>query len=154
MSKVNQKSVNISAPNLLTICVNYMEQGEIQGEFYHYYSEEPVAFSSVLELMRGMERLFDELVFPQASTKTRSFLGKGPEFLSGSGKKEKSVKWEELLSHKGKRGTFVTCVKFRQSSTWQGDFYWVERERKIFFSSALEFFRLLCQASSGDKGEV
>jgi len=146
MGQTNHKSVNISAPNLITICVNGMEQGELQGVFYHYYSEEPVFFDSILDLIRAMEKLFDDLVFPEASTRARSFFEKETEMVYKRGRKEKNVLWENLLSHKGTLGTFITCVKFRQRSTWQGEFYWKEKEEKVFFLSGLEFIRLLYQA--------
>ena len=146
MSQVNQRFVNISAPNLLTICINEVEAGELQGEFYHYYSEEPVPFFSVLDLVRSMEKLFDNLAFPQASTVLRSFLEQEKEEGVNSKRKDKMIPWEELLSHEGKKGTFITSVKFRQRSSWQGDFYFKEQERKEFFTSTLEFIRLLDQA--------
>lgn len=141
MNQGKQISVNISAPNLLTICVNGMENGEIQGQVYHFYSDEPVCFYSVLDLIRLMERIFDDLVFPQASTKSRSFFEKETEMVYRHERKEKTVLWEELLSHHGTMGTFITCVKFRQRSTWQGEILWKEKERKVFFSNALEFIR-------------
>ncbi|MBE5955373.1 MAG: hypothetical protein E7253_02860 [Lachnospiraceae bacterium] len=146
MNQVNQKAVNISAPNLVNICINGLEHGEIQGEVYHYYSEKPESFSSVVELIRTMEKLFDYLMFPQASTRIRSFWEKENEIYPRRKREDKQVSWEELLAHSGRIGTFITCVKFRQRSTWQGDFFWKEKEQKMFFSSALEFVRLLDQA--------
>ena len=146
MSRVNQRYVNISAPNLLVICVNNMEEGEIQGEFYHYYSEESVRFFSVLDLIRSMEKLFNDLAFPQASTRPRSFLEQRAEAFVDLKRKDKIIPWEELFAYTGKKGTFITCVKFRQRSAWQGEFFYKEQERKVFFSSTLEFIRLLEQA--------
>ena len=146
MSQANQISVNISAPNLITICVNGMEHGEVQGEFYHYFSEKPVEFYSILDLVRAMENLFDELVFPQASTKSRSFFEKEEELMFRQGRRDKMISSEELLSHRGMAGTFVTCVKFRQRSTWQGDFVWKEKGKKVFFENALEFIGLMMKA--------
>ena len=150
MSQTNQTTVNISAPNLLTICVNGREHGEIQGVFYHYFSEEPVVFHSILDLIRGMEDLFEELIFPQSSTKSRSFLEKEEILMFRQGRRDKEIGWDELLSHKGALGTFVTCVKFRQKSTWQGEFFWKEKGQKVFFLSALEFIRQLERAVNQD----
>ena len=146
MNQVSQNSVNISAPNLLTICVNDINEGDMQGEFYHYYSEKPVVFYSVLDLIRSMEKLFDDLAFPQASTRPRSLVEKRAEEDGEVNRKEKLIPWNELLSHTGKKGTFITCVKFRQRSSWQGEIFLKEQERKVFFSSTLEFIRLLDQA--------
>ena len=146
MNQINVRLVNISTPSLMTICVDSLEEGEIQGRLYHYYDEEPVVFESVLDLLREMEQLCDDIVFPQASTVSRSFFEKEQESFLKIKRKEKEVAWEKLLSQEGKKGTFITCVKFRQRSTWQGDFLWKEKEEKIFFSTALEFVRLLTQA--------
>ena len=151
MNQINKNAVNISAPNLINICVNGLEHGEIQGEFYHYYSKEPVAFQNILELVKAMEKLFDELVFPQASTRSRSFFEKAPENFYRPKREEKRVLWEELLDHSGIAGTFITCVKFRQSSTWQGDLYWKEQGEKMFFSSALEFIRLISRSVNAEQ---
>ena len=146
MSQVNQRFVNISAPNLITICVNDRKDGEIQGEFYHYYREEPVVFFGVLDLIRSMEALFDDLAFPQASTRPRSFLDQATKEFVRQKRKGKLISWEKLSDHSGGMGTFITCVKFRQRSSWQGEFFFKEQERKVFFSSTLEFIRLLNQS--------
>lgn len=141
--------VNISAPNLLSICVDGMENDEIQGRIYHYYGEEPVRFESVLQMVRIMDRIYDTLVFPQSSTESRSF-SKKRVVAAGAGnrgtKKEKQVSADSLLSQTGEIGTFVTNVKFRQCTTWQGEFFWKEKESKIFFNSTMEFVRRLDQA--------
>ena len=143
MSQIIQNSVGISAPNLLAICVNNAEYGEIQGEFYHYYDKEPIGFCSILELIREMERFFDDLAFPQTSNRGRSFLEKENEIPVDIKRKEKQILWEQLMNHSGRRGTFITSVKFRQRSAWQGEFFWKEKNEKISFSSALEFIRLI-----------
>lgn len=153
MSQINQRFVNISAPNLITICVNDRKEGEIQGEFYHYYSEEPIVFFSVLDLIRSMEALFDDLAFPQASTRPRSFLEQETKEFVHPKRKEKLISWEKLSDQSGKMGTFITCVKFRQRSSWQGDCYLKEQERKEFFSSTLEFIRLLDQTVEQEQKE-
>ena len=141
MSQTIQNSVGISAPNLITICVNNTEYGEIQGEFYHYYDKNPIVFHSVLELIREMERFFDDLAFPQTSNRGRSFLEK--EKPVDIKRKEKQILWEELMNHSGRKGTFITSVKFRQRSAWQGEFFWKEKDEKMSFSSALTFIRLI-----------
>ena len=146
MSQVKRYPVNISAPNLLSICVDGLENGEMQGRMYHYYGEEPEYFESVIQLIRKMDQLYDKLVFPQSSAETRSFLGKSPEPSSGREKKEKLISPDGLIAQKGKIGTFVTNVKFRQCTNWQGEFWWKEREEKVFFSSTLELVRLIDRA--------
>lgn len=152
MEQINKNPVNISSPNLINICIDGMEHCEIQGRFYTYYQEEPISFSGILELIWKMEQLFDDLSFPQASTKLRSFSGK-EQMKTGVGKKApKQIPWEVLMEKKGKKATFLTCVKFRQKSTWQGDSYWKEGEEKRFFSSVLEFIRYMEQVLGEKEG--
>ena len=76
MEKIQQYKINISAPNLLNICVDQREEGKISGRLYHCYKKEPIVFCDVVELIREAEKLFDAIGFPQASTKTRSFTEK------------------------------------------------------------------------------
>ena len=66
--------INISMPNLINICVNEKEHGEIKGELYHCYAKDSVLFGNVIELLTIAEKLYDTICFPQASTKTRTFL--------------------------------------------------------------------------------
>ena len=62
--------INISMPNLINICVDEKEHGEISGRIYHCYDKEPMLFNNVVEMLRKIEDLFDRICFPQASTKT------------------------------------------------------------------------------------
>ena len=71
--------MNLSAPNLIVVCVDQTENGDIGGRFYHCYGKEPVVFSSIIELMTKADRFFDEIAFPQASTETRCFVEKKKE---------------------------------------------------------------------------
>ena len=146
MSQTEYKQVNISAPNLLNICVDGVENGEIQGRIYHYYGEEPERFESVLQLIWVMERYYDRLIFPQSSTETRSFLKERTGPAVNIMKRDKLISADTLISQTGKIGTFVTNVKFRQCTTWKGEFWWKEKAIKVFFSSTLEFIRGLDQA--------
>lgn len=143
MENVKKPHINISAPNLVNICIDAHVSGEISGRLYHCYSEEPVAFLNIIELLRETEKLFDAIGFPQASTKTRSFI----EPPAGQGvrqqKPEKKVTQQDVASHTGERGTFITSVRFRQSSTWQGEVYWVEKNEMQKFSNILEFIKLI-----------
>jgi len=44
------------------------------------------------------------------------------------------------------KGTFEITVKFTQNATWQGQIFWVERNRKQHFRSAFEMIRLMDEA--------
>ena len=44
--------INISMPNLINICVDEKEHGEIGGRIYHCYDKEPMLFHNVVEMLR------------------------------------------------------------------------------------------------------
>lgn len=136
--------MNPSAPNLIVVCVDQTENGDIGGRFYHCYGKEPVVFSSIIELITKADRFFDEIAFPQASTETRSFVEKKKETerrAYNRKRPERTVDAEELLSHRGKRKSFAIWVKFRQKSTWQGELVWLEEEKRVSFMNMLELLR-------------
>ncbi len=72
-----KEKLNISASNIVNVCIDNIDGVERSGRFYCYYSEEPIFFRSIHELFRYMERFMNELNFPQSSqsyghTKTNS----------------------------------------------------------------------------------
>ncbi len=146
MENRNQNRINISAPNLISICVDQVKHSEIGGRLYHYYSEEPIPFANIVELLRSAEQFFDKISFPQASTKTRRFGGTEEVDLEHIRRPDKILSWEELHEKEGRLGTFVTSVMFRQSSTWQGEFLWKEQGIIKRFSNTLEFIKQMDEA--------
>ena len=132
---------NISAPNLLNICVDCNLNGEVRGRAYHCYKEEPISFSNVIELVREAEQFFDDIAFPQASTKTRSLVEKNDKAIMQVRRPEKKVVPEAVAQNRGELATFLTNVRFRQNSTWQGEALWLEQEKVIRFSNILDFIR-------------
>ena len=138
---MGKDSVNISAPNLVNICVDSMDSGVYHGRLYHKYQQEPLRFNDVGALFQTMEKLFDECGYPQNTTQSRTFYRK----------KEKSVIKEmvpdidvtDMLNQRGKLAPFIVHVKYRQHSTWQGEVLWVEKNKKENFRSALDFLKLM-----------
>ena len=138
--------INISMPNLVNICVDKKEDGEISGRIFHCYTVQPIYFCNVIELLKEMEALYDHISFPQASTKSRSFKEK---VFDGMVKKpEKVVSQAEIVQHRGKLGSFVAGVIMRQNSTWQGELFWLEKEVKQRFANTLDFIKMLDSALS------
>ena len=113
-------------PNLINICIDSVEDGEMTGKIYHCYSEEAIAFSNIIRMIETVEEFFDCLQFPQAATQTRSF------------HRKESVQ--------GQKGTFLLNVKYRQNSSWQGFLQWVEEDAAWQFASVLEFIKILNNA--------
>ncbi len=145
MEKEVQVQINLSAPNLVNICVDQNEYGRLSGRLYHCYCEEELRFSELVELIQMMENFFDDISFPQASTKTRSFLEE--EQASNSRKRPDKVREQEkIVGYRGNLGTFIATVKFRQSSTWQGELICMETGIKYSFSNTLNFIKLVDRA--------
>ena len=146
MSRAQQYRFNISAPNLINICVDENHHGEISGRMYHCYSEEPVRFVNIVELIREAEKLFDTIAFPQASTKTRQFAEESRKQTAPMKRPMKVVHQEDVAGNAGELGTFITSVRFRQNSTWQGEIYWVEKEEMSRFIDILDFIKKIDNA--------
>lgn len=140
MESKHKCHINISAPNLVNICVDESSDGEVSGRLYQCYDKEPSKFSNVVQLLRIMEAFFDSISFPQAATKARYFVE--PE-VTYEPKPEKITSQEKIIEHTGKKGTFVTYVQYRQNSTWQGEVTWMERGALRQFTSTLEFIKLI-----------
>lgn len=135
-----QHAINISAPNLVNICVDESFSGEISGRMYHCYQSDPVLFSNLVQLLRIMEKLFDDIQFPQSATKSRSFFNANMQIQK---EKIKLIDQKEIIQQAGKKSTFIIIVQFRQNSTWQGELYWVEQKEKQHFSSTLDLIKIL-----------
>ncbi len=48
---IDRQKVDISAPNLMSICIDKDQNHEKQGRFYHRYSAEPVVFTDLNDLL-------------------------------------------------------------------------------------------------------
>lgn len=134
------QSMNIFSPNFIVVCVDRFANGECGGRFYHCYEEEPVVFESTVDFVMKADRFYDEIAFPQASTKARSFNDNKDQ---GSGccynvkRPDKTVSSEKLLTYNGDVGTFALSVEFRQNSTWQGEMMHLESGEHLKFAEVL-----------------
>ena len=143
MSEDIIRKVNISFPNLVNICVDENINGELQGRIYQYYTEEPWIFTNVVQLLRLLERFYDAIDYPQAATKERQFLVR---------EDQEAVEWQrinepqDVLAERGRLASLVSCVQYRQNTTWQGEIFWIENNEKQRFRSGLEFIKLLDNA--------
>ena len=144
MENKRQPQINISMPNLINICVDEKTHGEFSGRLYHCYEKEAEPFYNVVELLRKIEDLFDRICFPQASTKTRCFREEEPT--GRIVRPEKLVEQTKVIEYRGNLGSFVTCVQFRQNSTWQGEVFWMEKGAKRRFANTLDFIKTLDSA--------
>ena len=141
---MNRINVNISAPNLINICVDSAFCHNYTGRLYHRYQTEAQRFGDVGQLLGLIEMVCDVSGYPQSTTKNRSFRKKQE---NTAGKEASQVAdINEMLEQKGDLATFVVHVKYRQHSTWQGEVVWAEKNEKRTFRSALELLKLIDNA--------
>lgn len=142
----------VGNPCGMVLCVDGLDHNyKVSGRIYHGYKLDAMEFSSMAEAILYMDQFYDDMQYPFPSTKTRHF-GKEEEPVvipykkAGLHKKKRSASDNELLDHKGKRGTFIIRVEQRQHSSWQGRVTWMEKGETVVFRSALELLKLMDQA--------
>ena len=100
MNKEEGLNINISAPNLISVCVDTSDRGEFSGRLYQCYSEEPWCFENVVQLLHLMDKLYDCICYPQASTESRSFVRRPKEPLH---KPQKKIPQKNYFGAEGQR---------------------------------------------------
>ncbi len=142
--------INTAVPNLVCICIDKIQDGDYSGRIYHKYSKEEIPFFQCGNMIGILDLFFDEINYPQASTRYRSFRKPKKGEAEGKTKRQEipkeEVPYEEVLCHKGREATFILHVQYRQNSTWQGNLFWVEEECGEDFCSVLELLKLLDSA--------
>jgi len=53
---------------------------------------------------------------------------------------------EKITKQRGKQGTFIVHVQYRQNATWQGQVVWAEKNKVQKFRSVLELLKLIDNA--------
>jgi len=138
------------AQNFIHVCVDKKDLGTMEGRVFHDGVPGVAEFHDVDGLLMQMERLCDQVNFPESSTLKRSF--KAVQDMVGQakpGKDEGVASMENEQKSQGKKATFVVQVQYRQNATWQGTVNWVEQNEEKPFRSALELIRLIDQATEG-----
>ncbi len=142
------------AKNLVCICVDDNANADYQGLIYHQYADDPVEFNGTADLLTKMEELFDEWDFPQRGLAERKFDKKHNDnvvingFKNGDTRQAIEIMQQmhgvrNVQNKKGKLGTFVVQVVYRQDATWQGHVIHQEENDKNDFVSALELIRIM-----------
>ena len=102
-----------------------------------------------MQLLCGMEELYNELSFPQPSFCPRGWRddARQRERCRKRPKEVKRYMSDEIFKEKrGEKATFVVQVQFRQNATWQGTVTWAEKNETRHFRSTLELLRLMDQS--------
>ncbi|MEG1576613.1 MAG: hypothetical protein RR366_07480 [Clostridium sp.] len=143
--------INLSAPNLISICIDKVNCGEGMGRLYHKYSPEAILFYDTSQMLMEMEKLYDRLGYPQSTTLSRSFQkSDGEKTCRGDG--AKMAENNQVTEQAGEKATFVVHVKYRQNATWQGSVTWAEEQKTCNFRSALELLKLIDGALDSTTG--
>ncbi len=150
--------------NGVVLCVDGYTGYDLEGEFYHGYSSEPVVFRNAGELLNRLENLFDLLQFPYAATNIREFSDVKKTKTKRTIERPQNFNWKkeerkrvmsdkEILSKHGDEGTFIVRVQQRQNSSWQGRITWVDEDKTVFFRSVWEMMKLIDAALASKDGE-
>ncbi len=131
------------SPNIFSVCVDNLDTDSTSIRLFHCYSDTALVFSELGGLLFHIDRMFDSICFPQASTEIRSFTRKPVEKCLVPDKHRDEA---DVLAQRGKLATFHVHVQFRQSSTWQGYVSWVEGKKSRRFKSELELLKLIDSA--------
>ena len=146
------------ARNLISICVDSNENADFQGCIWHQYSDDPIKFGSVTSMLALVDGLMDEWDFPQKGLEQREFVSKehpkhkrdvvaDDELVID--KDQSRHRTRNIQSKKGKLGTFVVQIAYRQNATWQGQVVISDTNDKKAFSSAMELIRIMSDSLKG-----
>lgn len=145
------------ARNLICVCIDDNQNADYQGQLWHQYSDDPVNFSGIYDMMVTADELFDAWDFPQRSLERREFVHDDPDDRRHKGfptrqddsdelpidRVQKQQGTRNIQGKRGELGTFIIQVSFRQNATWQGHVINVEKNERNDFSSAMELVRII-----------
>lgn len=152
---MSNSGLYIGIPNGVMFCVDEpLRQGIFKGRLYHGYAADGIDVISFEEVIHVMGRLFDDLQFPRASLRERSFLKETEVEYGPARRKERLMSDKEMLTKHGDIGTFIVRVQQRQNSTWQGRITWVEEDKTVRFRSLLEMIKLIESGVNAEHPEL
>ena len=145
------------ARNLICVCIDDNQNADYQGQLWHQYSDDPVNFSGIYDMMVTADELFDAWDFPQRSLERREFVHDDSDDRRHKGfptqqddsdeltidRVQKQQGTRNIQGKRGELGTFIIQVSFRQNATWQGRVINVEKNERNDFSSAMELVRII-----------
>lgn len=149
------------ARNLICVCIDDNQNADYQGQMWHQYSDEPLSFSGIYDMIVKADDLFDAWDFPQRSLERREFghdeqkdhRNKGfpkpaPTDELAIDRVSRQSGTRNIQGKRGELGTFIIQVAYRQNATWQGHVVNTGTNQKDDFSSAMELVRIIDRAMS------
>ena len=118
------------------LCIDSYQNEVPTGRIYNPYLEQGKQFHSLTQLLIEVDKLLDEMKWPQSSTVVRSF----------SPTKRLETRPPETEPWDGCLATFAVKILFRQNASWQGSVIWLEHGQEHPFRSVLELIFLMNSA--------
>ena len=131
-------TIEKSLPNMVMVCVDGVENGDIYGRYFHRYKKEETFFPDSATLVIEMERFYDAIGYPQAAIKTRKFIERKGGRIPAKEHMAVISDSQTLMQFRGKLATFLVGVTSRQNASWQGDVVWMEQQIRKHFCSDME----------------
>lgn len=114
------------------VCIDDCADGVYTGRLINLGLPEPIKFHGVMQFLLEMEKLLDDMRFPEPFVQTRNFA-----LTAGS-----PANTEQDTAY-GHLATFNLRVLFRQNASWQGSVQWLEGRQEESFRSVLELLLLM-----------
>ena len=127
------------------LCVDSYDNCVPVGRLYNMSCPEGIPFHGVIDLIKKVEDILEQMKFPQAFEKIRTFAD------------VPVLEVNKLNAPKQQCGavaTFSLAVLFRQNSSWQGSLAWLEGKREETFRSVLELLYLIDSALGSKEAKL
>jgi len=103
-------TIEKSFPNMVMVCVDGVENGDIYGRYFHRYKKEETFFPDSATLIIEMERFYDAIGYPQAAIKTRKFIERKGGRIPAKEHMAVISDSQTLMQFRGKLATFLVGV--------------------------------------------
>ncbi len=139
-------TIEKSLPNMVMVCVDGVENGDIYGRYFHRYKKEETFFLNSAMLFSEVEQFYDILGYPQAAMRTRNFIEREREKVPAKEHMTVIYDSQTLMRFRGKLATFLVGVTSRQNASWQGDVVWMEQKIRKHFCSDMDLMVFVDEA--------
>ncbi len=120
-----------------TVYIDSYDDGVPKGRIENPFYDDAQPFESLTQFLSIMECTLDLTKLPQSFTSQRAFANVGSY---------EPKKYAHRKCDRGKLASFSLCIRFRQNSSWQGSFQWLDGGKGHNFRSTLEMILLLDSA--------
>lgn len=128
--------------NMFRVCVDSYRE-DIGGRAYSPLCEEEISFSGIGELLLKMDRLFDQIGYPQAFQHKRSFDGEKGHTNAYRGIPQIVKDTDSILLQIGQHSTYDIAVESRRNTSWQGIIYDLNGVKQGKFDGEVEMLAKL-----------